>query len=177
MQSLLRSFPYRYLVAIGFFFGFLNVYVTRINFSMAIVAMTSNVSKTDSNGTVTYAKDFDWNSKEQGWVMGAFFWGYVSTQMIGGFTARIIGAGRLCGIGIFGCGLLTLLTPMLAHYGTIPLVIARGLIGVFQVRFEYLIAVVQKMKSYDGMSFARVSYSLLLWIFGATGHHRWNQRG
>jgi len=42
------------------------------------------------------------------------------------------GAGRLCGIGISGCGLLTLLTPMLAHYGTIPLVIARGLIGVFQ---------------------------------------------
>ena len=138
MQSLLRCLPYRYLVAIGFFFGFLNVYVTRVNFSIAIVAMTSNVSKTDSNGTVTYAKDFDWNSKEQGWVMGAFFWGYVSTQMIGGFTARIIGAGRLCGIGIFGCGLLTLLTPMLAHYGTIPLVITRGLIGVFQVTFAHI---------------------------------------
>ena len=118
------------------------MYVTRVNFSIAIVAMTSNVSKTDSNGTVTYAKDFDWNFKEQGWVLGAFFWGYVSTQMIGGFTARIIGAGRLCGIGIFGCGLLTLLTPMLAHYGTIPLVITRGLIGVFQVQYEYLIAVV-----------------------------------
>ena len=144
MQSILRCLPYRYLVAIGFFFGFINVFVTRINLSMAIVAMTSNVSKTNSNGNITYAKDFDWNSKEQGWVLGAFFYGYVSTQMIGGFMARIIGAGRLCGIAIFVCGLLSLLTPLLAHYGTIPLVIARALIGVFQVQFDYLVAKLYK---------------------------------
>ena len=138
MSPLFRCIPHRYLIAISFFFGFLNVYVTRVNFSIAIVAMTSNVSKTDSNGTVTYAKEFDWDSKEQGWVMGAFFWGYLSTQMIGGLMARIIGGGRLCGIAVLVCGLVSLLTPMLAYYGTIPLVITRGLIGVFQVTFAHI---------------------------------------
>ena len=109
------------------------MYIMRVNFSIAIVAMTSNVSTTNADGTITYTKDFDWNSKEQGWVLGAFFYGYVLTQMIGGFLSRIIGAGRLCGIAILGSALLTLSTPMFVYYGTIPLMIVRALLGICQV--------------------------------------------
>ena len=137
MSSVSRCIPHRYLIAMCFFFGFINVYITRVNFSIAIVAMTANVSTTHADGTVTYAKDFDWNSKEQGWVLGGFFYGYVCTQFIGGFVSRIIGAGRLCGMAIFVCGLLTFLTPLLSSYGTIPLIITRGLLGVAQVPYSY----------------------------------------
>ena len=46
--------PRRYLIAFLGFFGFLHVYLLRVNMSFAIVAMTSNNSRIDSNGTTYY---------------------------------------------------------------------------------------------------------------------------
>jgi len=63
--------------------------------------------------------------------LGSFFWGYITTQIIGGILAPMIGAGRLIGLGIFGTSLLTLLTPVAARMaGLIPLVVLRFLEGV-----------------------------------------------
>lgn len=47
----------RYLVAILGFFGFIHIYLLRVNMSFAIVAMTANYSVVDQNGTVTYVTD------------------------------------------------------------------------------------------------------------------------
>ena len=44
----------RYLIAVLGYFGFLHVYLLRVNMSFAIVAMTSNNSRVDSNGTTNY---------------------------------------------------------------------------------------------------------------------------
>jgi len=114
------------------FFGYFHVYVLRVNLSIAIVAMTVNRSSTDSNGTITYERDFDWNSKEQGMILGSFFYGYVTTQILAGFLAPIVGAARLYGIGIVGSGILTLVIPTAAFYGYIPLMIVRLLIGILE---------------------------------------------
>ena len=47
--------PRRYLVAVLGFFGFVHVYLLRVNMSFAIVAMTANHSIVDPiNGTVSY---------------------------------------------------------------------------------------------------------------------------
>lgn len=51
-----KTFPRRYLLVIVAFFGFLHVYVLRVNMSIAIVAMTSNQTQWHSNGTVQYVR-------------------------------------------------------------------------------------------------------------------------
>jgi len=78
-------------------------------------------------------KDFDWNSKERGLILGSFFWGYVTTQIIGGFLAPKIGAARLIGLSAFCTSILALSTPLAAsNGGLIPLMILRLFQGVFQ---------------------------------------------
>ena len=49
-----RIFPRRYLVLILCFLGLFHMNLLQANLSVAIVAMTSNYSFTDINGTVTY---------------------------------------------------------------------------------------------------------------------------
>ena len=87
------------------FLGFINVYCLRVNLSVALVAMLNhtqqpyvNVSRTfsDSNtgdvcesdeSTVEADKvhmrsgEFNWDSNTQGTVLGAFFYGYITTQV------------------------------------------------------------------------------------------------
>lgn len=43
--------PRRYTVALLSFFGFANIYALRVNLSVAIVAMTSNQTIIDPDGT------------------------------------------------------------------------------------------------------------------------------
>lgn len=66
-------------------------------------------------------------------ILGSFFYGYVTTQILAGFLAPIVGAARLYGIGIVGSGILTLVIPTAAFYGYIPLMIVRLLIGILEV--------------------------------------------
>jgi ACS family sodium-dependent inorganic phosphate cotransporter len=67
----------RYLVVLLSFFGTVNIYVLRINLSIAIVSMID--------------KDFEWNSKEIGLVLSSSFYGYITTQVIGGYLSSKIG--------------------------------------------------------------------------------------
>lgn len=95
--------------------------------------------------------DFDWSPKTQGLVLGAFFYGYLLTQIIGGnlsprqrnrFLDKLSFEGRLAerfgakwvfGGSIFLAGVLTLLTPMAAKYDVALLIVIRLLIGAFEV--------------------------------------------
>ena len=66
-------------------------------------------------------------------ILGSFFYGYITTQILAGFLAPIIGAARLFGIGVLGSAILTLAIPTVAFYGYVPLMIVRLLIGVLEV--------------------------------------------
>lgn len=81
----------RYLVVLLTFIGFINVYTLRINLSVGIVAMTEIKTVEHANGSITYEQEFDWDSKQQGLVLSSFFYGYICTQMIGGYVANKIG--------------------------------------------------------------------------------------
>lgn len=81
----------RYLLVLLTFMGFINVYTLRINLSVGIVSMTENKTVYHDDGSVTYEQEFDWDSKQQGLVLSSFFYGYICTQMIGGFIANKIG--------------------------------------------------------------------------------------
>lgn len=60
----------RYLVIFLSFLGFANLYSLRTNLSVAIVVMTR---KPSDNETET----FDWDSKEQGFALSAYFYGEI----------------------------------------------------------------------------------------------------
>lgn len=54
--------------------------------------MTENRNSTDEFGnTVNIGPIFDWNSKEKGYILSAFYYGYLCTQIIGGVIAAKIG--------------------------------------------------------------------------------------
>lgn len=81
-------------------------------------------------------QEFAWSSKEQGLLLSSFFYGYITTQLLGGWLAPRMGAGKLYGLGILATAILTLLTPVIANAGLAPLVAIRILEGVFEVRFS-----------------------------------------
>lgn len=58
-----------------------NIFLSRINLSVGIVAMTENRTIEHANGTVSYEQYFDWDSKQQGLILSSFFYGYICTQV------------------------------------------------------------------------------------------------
>ena len=80
------------ILAIMGFLGFANVYAMRVNLSVAIVAMVNNTAIASNSSIVDNSTcpvggnstegpppdgPFAWGAKEQGWILGAFFFGYV----------------------------------------------------------------------------------------------------
>ncbi|XP_044751569.1 sialin-like isoform X2 [Coccinella septempunctata] len=122
----------RYVVATMAFFGFFMIYALRVNLSIAIVAMTENKTLVLENGTISYTREFDWDSTVQGYVLSSFFYGYITTQLIGGWFAMRIGGKRLYGVGVAATAVLTLATPLAANMGVTSLILLRVLEGVFE---------------------------------------------
>lgn len=73
---------------------------------------------------------FDWDSEVQGYVLGAFFYGYMATQIIGGWLADRYGARLLLSVGIFCTSFFTLFTEVAAHWGAEWLIALRILEGL-----------------------------------------------
>ncbi|RZB41338.1 MFS 1 and/or Sugar tr domain containing protein [Asbolus verrucosus] len=123
----------RYVVATLAFLGFFNVYALRANLSIAIVAMTETKNVTLDNGTIITTKpEFDWDSKTQGLVLSSFFYGYITTQLFGGWLSARIGGKRVFGVGIAVTAALTLLTPVLAQASVYFLLTVRIIEGIFE---------------------------------------------
>lgn len=120
----------RYVVALLAFFGFCNIYMLRVNLSVAVVAMTSNQTHTYPNGTTETYPDFEWDSSTQGLILASFFYGYVITQIPGGYLATKYGGKRIFLYGVTSTAVLTILTPPLAHLHTSLLIAARVLSGL-----------------------------------------------
>ena len=68
-----------------------------------------------------------------GWVLSAFFFGYVLTQIPGGWLSERIGGRWIYGIGIVMTAVLTLLTPVVAYISVWLLIAVRVLEGFFEV--------------------------------------------
>jgi len=82
---------------------------------------------------------FQWDSKQQGVILAAFFYGYTTTQILGGTLAQRVGGKLLMLFGVFWTALLTLLTPVLTVYGGFPALVAvRVLEGIGEVWWSVL---------------------------------------
>lgn len=76
--------------------------------------------------------EFDWDSKTQGYVLSSFFYGYITTQLFGGWLSAKIGGKRVFGGGIAVTALLTLVTPVLAKVNIYLLLSLRIVEGIFE---------------------------------------------
>jgi len=127
-------FTKRCLISILALLGFCNVYALRVNLSVAIVAMVDKKRIQGAEGKVIEEPaEFYWNSEEQGIVLSSFFYGYLLTQLPGGFLALKFGGKNLFGLGILSTALFTLLTPLSARAGIGFLVALRVFIGLCEV--------------------------------------------
>ncbi|XP_062301933.1 sialin [Osmerus eperlanus] len=138
-------------LAVMMFFGFSVVYGLRVNLSVAMVAMVNETrSQPTLNGTARHEcpvpshsfsnsspspdqpvgiPQYSWDSGTQGWLLGAFFFGYLFTQIPGGYLAGHYGGSKFLGGGVLGTAALTLLTPLAAQMGASWLFALRALEG------------------------------------------------
>ncbi|XP_077586494.1 sialin [Stigmatopora nigra] len=135
----------RYSLALLSSFGFFVVYSLRVNLSVAMVDMLNTTNRLQHNHSSSVcpphtsparpkhnhtASVYDWDSETQGWILGSFFYGYIITQIPGGYLAGRWGAKWLMGLGILGTVIFTLLTPLAADLGASYLIAVRILEGV-----------------------------------------------
>ncbi|KAI0235353.1 Sialin [Lamellibrachia satsuma] len=142
----------RLLLAIVGFFGFINLYALRVNISVAMVCMVNQtalleVSGQNNNVTVTSVDDgcvarreehsavegdFTWSKEVQGIILGSFFWGYLVTQIPGGWLANRFSAKRVFGYFMLMTAGATLLMPAGARISYSVLVLLRIIAGIGQ---------------------------------------------
>ena len=82
------------------------------------------------------AGEFNWSKQRQGLVLGAFFWGYMLTQIPAGYLASRFGGKQLFGWSLLLCAVATLLMPLAARSSYIFLIILRFIVGLGQGVFR-----------------------------------------
>nr|XP_006822249.1 PREDICTED: sialin-like [Saccoglossus kowalevskii] len=76
--------------------------------------------------------DFYWSSYEQGILLGAYFYGYVWTGILGGWMERKFGGYKVYGTSFLLASVVTMLTPASAWWGFWACFAMRFLLGFFQ---------------------------------------------
>ncbi|EGW04002.1 Vesicular glutamate transporter 1 [Cricetulus griseus] len=85
----------------------------------------------DVQGGDTEKAQFNWDPETVGLIHGSFFWGYIVTQIPGGFICQKFAANRVFGFAIVATSTLNMLIPSAArvHYGCVIFVrILQGLV-------------------------------------------------
>jgi ACS family sodium-dependent inorganic phosphate cotransporter len=109
------NWPRRYTVIGLFFLSTVICYIDRVNVSVAIIPM---------------ARDLGYSPSTQGLVLSAFFWGYIVSQLLGGWMADRFGGKAVLAFGVACWSLATFLTPVGAALSFPLLLCARALLGV-----------------------------------------------
>ncbi|KAG5680459.1 hypothetical protein PVAND_009967 [Polypedilum vanderplanki] len=122
----------RYFVVFMAFLGYFNIFTMRSNLSVAIVSMTRNHSIINNDGEITYEQNFSWDSKEKGYVLSSFYYGYICTQILGGALSTVIGGNILFGTGVLMTSILTLVAPIAANIHLYVFIASRAFIGIFE---------------------------------------------
>src|SRR5215813_6532886 len=104
----------RYTVLALLFFATLLCYLDRVSISVAIISL---------------AKAEHFAPTAQGVVLSAFFWGYIWTQLLGGWLSDRFGGKRVLAAGVAIWSLATFLTPAAARISFVALCAMRVLLG------------------------------------------------
>ncbi|NXR98870.1 VGLU3 protein, partial [Oxylabes madagascariensis] len=123
--------PKRYIIAIMSGLGFCISFGIRCNLGVAIVEMVNNNTVYVEGKPELQTAQFNWDPETVGLIHGSFFWGYIVTQIPGGFISNKLAANRLFGAAIFLTSTLNMIIPSAArvHYGCVMFVrILQGLV-------------------------------------------------
>ncbi|KAK6174796.1 hypothetical protein SNE40_013375 [Patella caerulea] len=135
----------RWILAYVGFFGFICMYALRVNLSVAIVCMVKSYPENSTNGanntnpkcdaqtsnsSSSDTEEFDWSKSEQATLLSAYFYGYLVTQMPGGWLAGRFGGKRVIGFGLIIAFLLNSLTPVASRYDIRVVTAIRVLLGL-----------------------------------------------
>ncbi|CAL1531202.1 unnamed protein product [Lymnaea stagnalis] len=82
--------------------------------------------------------EFLWSKEDEGLLLGAFFWGYLVFQVIGGRLSERFGAKKVIAIAMFPVAILTILSPVAARASRYLFLVVRVIIGLGEVS-EYLL--------------------------------------
>eukprot|EP00063_Salmo_salar_P037580 XP_014012415.1 PREDICTED: vesicular glutamate transporter 1-like isoform X2 [Salmo salar] len=123
--------PRRYIIAILSGLGFCISFGIRCNLGVAIVSMVNNQTIYKGDKPILVKAQFNWEPETVGMIHGSFFWGYIVTQIPGGFICQKFAANRVFGFAIVATSCLNMLIPSAArtHIGCVILVrICQGLV-------------------------------------------------
>nr|CAD7454158.1 unnamed protein product [Timema tahoe] len=142
-----RCIPARYVVLVIGSIGVVFQFQIKVSLSVAIVAMVKSKNTTDSNFTEmdtcpnagntanssssSKEGEFEWSESMQGVVLSAFYYGYVSTQLLCGWLSDKFGTKVVMGAGMMAAGILNLLSPLAANWDVGALITLRVLQGMF----------------------------------------------
>ncbi|ESO85177.1 hypothetical protein LOTGIDRAFT_167964 [Lottia gigantea] len=136
----------RWLLAFVGFAGFFCMYALRVNISVAIVCMVKPDNTTNTNQTLytdptcedlthdntTHdSAEFEWDKTEQSGILASYFYGYIVTQIPGGWLAGRYGGKKVIGFGLALSAMLNALTPVAARYDLRIVTTIRVLLGIF----------------------------------------------
>jgi len=96
---------------------------------------SANSPECQRNSSTTYLEkdangEFNWDQKTQGLILGSFFYGYIVTQLPGGWLGARFGGKYLMGFGVLCPAVLTLFTPLAARHSVEMLILVRILEGL-----------------------------------------------
>nr|XP_032815942.1 vesicular glutamate transporter 2 [Petromyzon marinus] len=123
--------PKRYVIAVMSGLGFCISFGIRCNLGVAVVDMVNNSSYHSGDKLIVQKAEFNWDSGTVGMIHGSFFWGYIVTQIPGGFISNKFAANRVFGLAIVLTSTLNMFIPTAArvHYGLVIFVrILQGLV-------------------------------------------------
>lgn len=137
----------RHVLVLLAFSGQTIVFAMRVSMSVVVVAMVdgtkSKIVVPSRNNVTNFSPfvsrnvteprgsqgEFNWPREMQGIILGAFFWGYLITQIPSGLLSRTCSCKLIYGGGVLWSGVLTLLTPLAARTSVYCLIALRVLIG------------------------------------------------
>jgi MFS family permease len=129
----------RLLLSFVLFLGFVVLYLQRTNMSLAIVCMVnaSDVEFDPSTNT-THLKPgkFNWSRTTQGFLLSAYFYGYILTQIISGWLSLKFGPKVILGIGVLGGSIASVLSAPAAMINVNLLIALRVVEGLFIVTIQ-----------------------------------------
>ena len=73
-----------------------------------------------SSSEIFENRNFDWNSDQQGLVLGSYFYGYLPTQIFGGIIADRYNPVVSYGLGIVMFSIISLFTPLATNSIGLP---------------------------------------------------------
>ncbi|KAH8024730.1 hypothetical protein HPB51_001066 [Rhipicephalus microplus] len=172
------------MISLGVFL----VYSMRVNLSVTIIAMvnttavngnsshTANISCPVPYRNASYINggdesddgEFLWDPVMQGYVLNAFFYGYIVTQIPAGWLSEVINPAWIFAAGVGVTSLLTLATAVVARASFSAFIVLRVLEGVAEgVTFPSMFAIMARWSPVQERSFL-LAISTLGSILGTT---------